>query len=115
MVATAPQPSHVSASSRLISSLLVGGLRSGGRSWIWVFRSRLSGIPPNRATSGFLPSRSTMISRHFRGPCASLTVFLYLARILATLVLCLFASAFSNERLITVLSLFSHATFWASV
>src|SRR5712692_8875447 len=112
MFPTAPQTSHVSASNRLMSSLLDGGFRVAGRSCIWVFRSRLSGIPPNRAISGFLPSLSTVISRHFRGPWGSLTVFWYLARIRATLVLCLFARVLSNESLITVLTLFSHATFW---
>ena len=30
---------------------------------------RLSGIPPNRATSGFLPSRSTRASKQVRSPC----------------------------------------------
>jgi hypothetical protein len=30
---------------------------------------RFSGIPPNRATSGFLPARSTLASTHVLGPC----------------------------------------------
>lgn len=30
---------------------------------------RRSGIPPNRATSGFLPLRSILASKHLCGPC----------------------------------------------
>ena len=32
------------------------------------FFCRRSGIPPNRATSGFLPLRSMLASKHLRGP-----------------------------------------------
>ena len=41
---------------------------------------RRSGMPPNRATSGFLPLRSILASRHLRGPygvsIAALGVFI---------------------------------------
>ena len=56
--------------SRRISSLPRAGSRTGGRSVRTAFFCRLSGIPPNVATSGLRPSaRSTRTCMHLRGPC----------------------------------------------
>jgi hypothetical protein len=54
-------------------------------------------MPPNRATSGFLPLRSTLASRHLRGPCGVSTVVLYFRAIFDTDERCLFARVFSSE------------------
>jgi hypothetical protein len=60
--------SHRPVRSRVISSLrLVAG--AGWRSVRTALRCRLSGMPPNLATSGFLPARSVVASKQVRGPC----------------------------------------------
>ena len=65
----------------VISSLRRTVTGTGWRSSRTAFFCRLSGIPPNRATSGFLPSpRSTLAWKHVRGPCGVSIFGLVLAR-----------------------------------
>jgi len=54
---------------------------------------RLSGMPPNRVTSGFFPSRGTWISRHlYVVPLAAWKLALYLRHCAFMLLWCLPAS-----------------------
>ena len=94
-----PHSSHLSAKSRLISSLRSGHLvLIGFRSLSIAFCRRRSGIPPKYAVSGGLPSpRSTVTLRHLYLPSGSSRVCLYFLAIVATLVLCLWASVFSSD------------------
>ena len=79
------------------------------------FSCRFSGIPPNRATSGFLPSPlSTVTCRHVLRPCGVSTLALYLAAIFRPVVWCLHASVFSSEARMTPLSQLSRWTSLAS-
>ena len=60
-VARWPHHSHSPLRSRVTSSLRrMGG--AGRRSSMTALRCRLSGMPPNRAISGFLPGRSLRAS-----------------------------------------------------
>jgi hypothetical protein len=55
------------------SRVMISFGRAGGAGWrsvMTVLRCRLSGMPPNRAASGFLPGRSSRASKQVRGPCA---------------------------------------------
>lgn len=61
------------------------------------FRCGRNGIPPNRATSGFLPLRSIVASKHLRGPYGVATVAVYLRAIFVTDERCLLAKVFSSE------------------
>jgi hypothetical protein len=62
--------SHHPARSRLMSWLPRGRVSgAAGRSLMTALRCRFSGMPPKRATSGFLPSRWVRASKHLRGPC----------------------------------------------
>ncbi|MGW1784023.1 hypothetical protein ACWCQQ_33685 [Streptomyces sp. NPDC002143] len=62
-----------------------------------VFLFRLSGIPPKRPTSGFLPVRSTRASKHLRSPSGVSMVAAYLRAIFDTDERCLLASVISIE------------------
>jgi hypothetical protein len=63
-------------------------------------RARRSGIPPKRATSGFLPlSRSTVTCRHLRGSAGVSTTALYLRAIMLTVERCLPVSVFQQRGL----------------
>lgn len=97
MPSVALQSSHRSARSRLTSSLwrMMPGTRT--RSEMTVFFCLLSGMPPNRATSGFLPLRSTLASIHLRGPCGVSMTALNLRAIFDTVERCLFARVLSSE------------------
>src|SRR3954452_24020432 len=65
---------------RLLAQLASSGLEPGDQLFrrtltgrgAWSVRTtfllRRNGIPPNRATSGLRPSRSTLTSKHLRGP-----------------------------------------------
>ena len=75
---------------------------------------RLSGMPPNRATSGFLPGRSVRASKQVRGPCGVMIVALYLRAILVTVERCLAASVLSREASAAHRSRCSRETFPAS-
>ena len=70
---------------------------TGTRSAMTASRCRRSGIPPNRATSGFLPLRSTLASKHLRGPYGVSMVAAYLRAIFDTDERCLLARVFSIE------------------
>ena len=61
------------------------------------FFCRLSGIPPNLATSGFLPALSTVAWKQVRGPCSVAIVALYLRAIFVTDDSCFAASVLSME------------------
>src|ERR1035437_5870882 len=61
------------------------------------FSCRFSGIPPNRATSGFLPSLSTVTCRHVLRPCGVSILALYLAAIFRPVEWYLHASVLSSE------------------
>ncbi|MEN3263935.1 MAG: hypothetical protein V7646_829 [Pseudonocardia sp.] len=91
------QISHRFARSRVTSSLWRTMPGTGTRSEMTVSRRLLSGMPPNRATSGYLPLRSTLASRHLRSPCGVSMVALYLRAIFDTDERCLFASVLSSE------------------
>ena len=86
----------------------------GGPRWSWtvvhdihVFRPwsrrsadyrRRSGMPPNRATSGFLlPLRATVASKQVRGPCGVSMVALKMRPIFAAVEPCLPARVLSME------------------
>ena len=60
--------SHRPAWSRVISSLRRTVMGGGIWSLRTAFFLRRRGIPPNRATSGSRPGRSTLASKHLRGP-----------------------------------------------
>jgi len=63
-------------------------------------RARLSclrGIPPNRATRSFLPSRRCLASRQVLGPWPVIAFALLRAAMLATEDLCLAARVFSID------------------
>src|ERR1035438_6046195 len=65
-----PQISHHPARSRSTSSLPGAAAGTGARSLRAACFCRMSGIPPNVATSGLRPwLRSTLACKHFRGPC----------------------------------------------
>ena len=75
----------------------------------------LSGIPPNRATSGFLCApRPTLTSKHLRSPYGVSTLALCLAAIFDTVERCLLANVFSIEVSMTQRSRCSVRTFPAS-
>lgn len=61
------------------------------------FFCRLNGIPPNRATSGFLPLRSIRASKHLRDPDGVAIVAAYLRAIFDTDERYLLARVFSSE------------------
>ena len=91
---------------RWISSLRWVLAMTGETSVRTAVRCRLSGIPPKRATSGFLPpSRSTVTCRHARGPSGVSIVALYVRAIFMTGERCLLASVFSREVSMTQWSL----------
>jgi hypothetical protein len=74
--------------------------RAGGAGWrsvMTAFLCRLSGMPPNRAVSGFLPGRSCRASKQVRGPCGVAIVVLCLRAVLATVVRCFAASVLSMD------------------
>src|ERR1019366_2314545 len=101
--------SHRPAWSREISSLgRVTG--AGRRSLRTAFCCLLRGMPPNVATCGFLPGRSTLASKHLRGPCGVRMVVLYLRAIFDTVESCLAASVLSIEVLAAHSSRFSLQT-----
>jgi len=54
-------------------------------------------MPPNRATSGFLPGRSVRASKQVRDPCVVTMMALYLRAIFVTVERCLAASVLSIE------------------
>src|SRR3954467_2117111 len=93
------QISHRSARSRVTSSVWRMMPGPGRRSVRTASFCRLSGMPPNRATSGFLPLRSTLASTHLRGPCGVSMVVLYLRAIVDTDARYLLASVLSSEGL----------------
>ena len=74
---------------------------------------RFSGIPPNRATSGCLPSRSTRASKHVRIPSGVSILALYFLAIFDTDELCLAARVLSMEVSMTQFSRYSRKTFTA--
>jgi hypothetical protein len=75
----------------MISLGRAGGV--GWRSLMTVLRCRLSGMPPNRAVSGFLPGRSSRASKQVRGPCEVTITAPYLRAVFAT------GAVFRGERL----------------
>ena len=110
-LALCSQISHRPARSRPISSLRRTVTGTGSRSTGTVFFCRRSGMPPNRATSGFLPSpRSTLTWKHLRGPCGVWTVALYLRAIFDTDESCFPARVFSNEVTMTQFNRLSRET-----
>jgi hypothetical protein len=74
----------------------VGG--AGGRSVRIAVFCRRSGMPPNRATSGFLPPlRATVASKQVRGPCGVSMVALKTGPIFAAVEPCFPARVLSME------------------
>ena len=84
------------------------------RSVMTVLRCRLSGMPPNRAASGFLPGRSSRASKQVRGPCAVTITALYLRAVSATVERCFAASVLSMDSSAARRSRCSRKTFPAS-
>ena len=80
---------------------------AGWRSWMTAFFCRFRGIPPNLATSGFLPGRSTLAWKHVRFPYGVSILAWYLSAIVVIVVRCLAASVLSMEVLATHSSRFS--------
>lgn len=78
---TAPQSSQMSARSRVRISLCGWSTRIGWESVILAVFCRCSGVSPNRATNGFLPSRSMRASIQVRSPCGVVISVLCLAAI----------------------------------
>ena len=78
------------------------------------FLCRFSGMPPNLATSGFLPARSTLAWKQVRGPCGVSILALYLRAIFETVEPCLAASVLSMQVDATHSSRFSLQTSLAS-
>ncbi len=77
-------------------------------------RSRRSGIPPKRATSGLRPrSRSTLTCRQLRGPAGVSIVALYFRAIVVTVQWCFPARVFNSEVSMTHRSLPRRNTSWA--
>jgi hypothetical protein len=88
------QTSQPCARSRRISSLRLVLAMIGDRSVRTAAWCRRSGMPPKRATSGFLPrSRCTVTWKQVRGPSGVSMVVLYLAAILVTVDRCFPARA----------------------
>ena len=61
--------------------------RAAGAGWRSVRTAlfcRFRGMPPNLATSGFLPARSTVASKQVRGPCGVAILAWYLRAIFVT-------------------------------
>ena len=80
------------------------------------FFCRLSGIPPNIATIGFLPGPRLMPTwMHLRGPAGVSMVVLYLRAIYDMVERCLFAREHNSEDCITQWSLSSLKTSQASM
>ncbi len=73
-------------------------------------RCRFSGIPPNCATSGFLPSRATVAWKQVRVPYGVSILALCRAAIFDTDESCLQASVLSMEVFMTHSSRFSRQT-----
>src|SRR5688572_9927371 len=71
---------------------------------------RLSGMPPNRAISGFLLSRTMLASKHTRGPCGVAILALCLAAIFDTVERCLLARVLSIDVSMTQRSRCSRCT-----
>jgi hypothetical protein len=108
------QASQCPARSLWISSLRRALAMIGEKSVRIAVVCCLSGIPPKRATSGFLPpSRLTMTLKHFRGPSGVSTVDLYLRAIFVTVERCLHAKVFSSEVSVTHRSLPRRNMSWA--
>jgi len=76
-VVSCPHSSHRRVRSRRSSSLRGTGTGTGTGSVIVAFLLCRSGIPPNRATRSFLPSRWTRASKHVRSPCGVSILALY--------------------------------------
>ena len=100
-LARCSQSSHRPARSRVTSSLGRGAEGAGSRSVRTAVFCRRSGMPPNRATSGFLPARSTVASKHRRGPWGVTMVVLCLSAIFVTVERCFAASVLSMEVFMT--------------
>ncbi len=97
-----------------MSSLRRALVITGERSVRTAVRCRWSGIPPKRATSGFLPpSRLTITWKHRRGPFGVSIIALYFRDILATVEWCFAAKVFSSEVSMTHRSLPRRYTSWA--
>jgi hypothetical protein len=80
------------------------------------FFCHLSGIPPNVATTGFLPGPRLMLTwMHLRGPSGVPTAALYFRAIFDMVERCLFARESSSDDCMTQWSLFSRHTSWARV
>src|SRR5215472_609160 len=108
------QISQRPARSRWISSLRRELDMTGRWSVRTAVRTRLSGIPPKRATSGFLPrSRSTVTWKTLRGPVGDSILVLYFRAILLTVLRCFPASVFSIEVSITHWRRLRRNTSWA--
>jgi hypothetical protein len=72
-------------------------------------------MPPNRATSGFFPSRGTWISRHlYVVPFSAWKLALYLRHCAFMLLWCLQASVLSSEDFATQYNFPNQETLWAS-
>ena len=78
------------------------------------FFCRRSGMPPNCATSGFLPVLWTLTWKHRRRPYGVTTVVRYVRAIAVTVERCLAASVLSIEVNMTQCSRFSRHTSPAS-
>jgi hypothetical protein len=72
-------------------------IRAGTRSLMTAVFCRFKGIPPNRATSGFLPARCLMASQQVRGPSGVVTVAWCFAAIFVTVERCFDAKVLSSE------------------
>ena len=81
--------SHRPAWSRVTSSFRRTLTGRGAWSVRTAFLLRRNGIPPNRATSGLRPSRSTLTSKHLRGPDGVVMVVLWRSAIWVTVESCL--------------------------
>ena len=104
-----PQSSHVSASSRLTSSL--GSWppfweKSGSRSVSMALSCLLNGMPPNRATNGFFPlARSTTTCQQRNVPYGVSVVARYFSDRAFKLFRCFRANVLNSEACMTQCSL----------